>query len=279
MILFPNAKINLGLRILRRRPDGYHDLLTVMMPIAWTDILEIVPSSTGKTSLHITGRAVECPTDKNLVMKAYHALANEIGGLPPAEIHLEKIIPDGAGMGGGSADAAFAIRGLNEVFNLGLDEDRMAHVAATVGADCPFFIYNRPMFCTGTGTTMSADVHIDFTGYTIVIAKPRVSAVSTAAAYAGVTPCEAVDTPLDLLGRDIRDWAGLLINDFEASIFPRLPQVAAVKQTLIDCGAIYASMTGSGAAVYGIFATDKLAREALTHLTDCDTFVDTGRAW
>lgn len=278
MILFPNAKINLGLRVLRRRADGYHDIITVMMPVAWTDILEIVPSHTGQTSLHVTGLHVDCPPEKNLVMKAYHALANETGGLPPAEIYLEKIIPDGAGLGGGSADAAFTIRGLNEVFNLGLDDGRMAQVAALVGADCPFFIYNRPMLCTGTGTTMSDGISIDLSGHTIVIAKPRVAAVSTALAYAGVTPCEDVTSPADVLRLGINDWQGRLVNDFETSVFARQPRISEVKQTMADCGAVYTSMSGSGAAVYGIFADDKLAHQAVSCLTDCDTFVDTGHA-
>lgn len=277
MILFPNAKINLGLRILRRRPDNYHDLMTVMVPVAWSDILEIVPSSDGRTTLTVTGRAVDCPPEKNLVMKAYRAVADEMGGLPPADIRLEKIIPDGAGLGGGSADAAFTIRGLNEVFNLGLDDGRMARIAALVGADCPFFIYNRPVFCTGTGTDIDSEVDIDLSGYYTVIAKPRVASVSTAEAYAGVTPCGNAQSPAEILALDIAHWQGKLINDFEDSIFPRLPQVEAVKRTLLGCGALYASMTGSGAAVFGIFASDKMAHEALSKLTDCDTFIDCGR--
>lgn len=279
MILFPNAKINLGLRVLRRRPDGYHDLATVMMPVGWTDILEIVPSRTGKTTLEVSGRVVACPPEKNLVMKAYRALSDEVGTLPAAEMYLEKVIPDGAGMGGGSADAAFAIKGLNEVFSLGLDDSDMARVAGRVGADCPFFIYNRPLLCTGTGTTIERGISLDLSQYWLAIAKPRVASVSTAEAYAGVTPCEAAVSPADILCRDITQWDGALTNDFEPSILSRLPQVGAIKEAFTQSGALYTSMTGSGSAVFALFASDKLAHKAVSELSECDTFVERGRAW
>ena len=139
MILFPNAKINLGLDILRRRPDGYHDIETVMIPVPWCDVLEIVPAKGSETTLTVSGRRVDCPPEKNLVMKAYRALAETVE-LPPVDIFLRKIIPDGAGLGGGSADAAFTLRGLNELFALGLSDSRLAEIAAGLGADCPFFI-------------------------------------------------------------------------------------------------------------------------------------------
>lgn len=154
MIVFPNAKINIGLNILRRRPDGYHDLETVMYPIPWRDVLEIVPGRSGCDTLTCTGRPVNCPPEKNLVMKAVKALRG-VAEFPPVDIFLEKIIPDGAGLGGGSADAAFAITAIDSLFSLGLPRRLMAEVAAGIGADCPFFIYNEPALCTGTGTTMT----------------------------------------------------------------------------------------------------------------------------
>lgn len=279
MILFPNAKINLGLRILRKRSDGYHDLLTVMVPVGWTDVLEIVPSKDGKASLTVTGRTVACEPERNLVMKALRALETEIGRTLPAEMYLEKIIPDGAGLGGGSADAAFALVGLNEVFSLGLTHEHLARIAAGVGADCPFFIHNVPQYCTGTGTTLSADIHYNFSEFTIVIAKPRCTSVSTAEAYSAIRPCEDVASPMDVLGLDISLWRDLLVNDFEASVFPAHPEIASLKGHFYTSGARYAAMSGSGAAVFGLFDNDKLARHAADSLKDCDIFVDHCRDW
>ena len=187
MITFPNAKINLGLDILRRREDGYHDIETVMVPVPWHDVLEIVPAKGEETTLTVTGRHVDCPPEKNLVMKAYRALEREVS-LPPVDIYLRKIIPDGAGLGGGSADASFTLRALNELFALGYNDEQLARVASTLGADCPFFIYNRPMLCTGTGTDMEP-IDVDLQGLDILIAKPDVS-VPTAAAYSHTTPAK-----------------------------------------------------------------------------------------
>lgn len=271
MILFPNAKINLGLNILRRRPDtGYHDIDTVMLPIAWHDILEIVPAHGGETTLTCYGRPVDCPPEKNLVMKAYRALADVTGGLPPADIYLEKIVPDGAGLGGGSSDAAFTLIGLNEVFNLGFPPEKLAEVAALVGADCPFFIYNRPSHCTGTGTDISPDAAIDLSGYAILVAKPRGEGVSTKQAYAGVHPHQPETPLLQFLAEPICTWQGRVVNDFEESIFPLLPACAEFKNIMLDSGAVYASMSGSGSAVYGIFESDNLAQEAAARLPECD---------
>lgn len=252
MIVFPNAKINIGLNILRRRPDGYHDLETVMYPVPWHDVLEAVPSASGHDTLVCTGRPVDCPPEKNLVMKAVKALRETVD-FPPVDLFLEKIIPDGAGLGGGSADAAFAIRAVDALFSLGLPKRIMAEVAARVGADCPFFIYNEPAVCTGTGTDIAA-IPMRFTAGTwIAIVKPDVS-VSTKEAYAGVTPCGDVASLTDTVGTlPPEQWQGRVRNGFENSIFPRHPEIAAVKEELLNQGAVYASMSGSGAAVYGIF--------------------------
>lgn len=277
MILFPNAKINLGLNIVGKRPDGYHDIATVMAAVDWCDILEIVPANGSQTTLSVYGRAVDCPMEKNLVIKAFNALANSVGGLPPVEIHLEKVIPDGAGLGGGSADAAFTLLGLNEVFNLGLSKEFLAGIASSVGADCPFFIYNRPALCTGTGTTLSHDIALDLSPYFILIAKPRVAAVSTKEAYAGVTPSEPDLSIQEILDNDISRWRELLHNDFEDSVFPKLPEISRVKASMYASGAIYASMSGSGAAVYGIFDSDKLAHRAAQALTGCDIHIGKAR--
>lgn len=273
MILYPNAKINLGLNIVAKRPDGYHDIETVMVATDWRDILEIVPAAGPDTTLTTYGRPVDCPPEKNLVMKAYRALADTIGGLPPAEIYLEKVIPDGAGLGGGSADAAFTLLGLNEVFNLGLPEDALAKVAAAVGADCPFFIYNRPALCTGTGTDLTHGLKIDLADRTVLIAKPRVAAVSTKEAYAGVVPSPAPLAVAEAIAAPVENWHRCMHNDFEDSIFPKLPEVKAVKDRLYAAGATYASMSGSGAAVFGIFDDAKMAHIAAEGLTDCDIHI------
>lgn len=277
MILFPNAKINIGLQILRKRPDGYHDISTVMYPVPWTDILEIVPAHGTETTLSVSGRKVECEPEKNLVMKAYRAL-EAITPLPPADIFLHKIIPDGAGLGGGSADAAFTLTGLNTIFSLGLSERELAEIAGGIGADCPFFVENKPMLCTGTGTTLTP-YDISLKGMTVAIVKPGVS-VPTAAAYAGVTPKVTSPTLPEMLGSlSPEEWQGRIVNDFEVSVFKAHPSIEAIKETLAKRGAVYTSMSGSGSAVYGLFddtyinRNDKLAEDLRKEFGGCDVFV------
>lgn len=272
MILFPNAKINLGLDILRRRPDGYHDIETVMVPVPWRDVLEIVPGRGEDATLTVTGRHVECPPEKNLVMKAYRALAREVA-LPPVDIYLRKIIPDGAGLGGGSADAAFTLRGLNELFALGYSDADLARIASGIGADCPFFIYNRPMLCTGTGTDMEP-IEVDLTGMQILIAKPQVS-VPTAAAYARTTPAIPDEKISTIIADNPSTWPGRLKNDFEASVFPAYPAIAELKERIVELAPVYAAMSGSGASVFGLFAGDNLSPDTERLFADCDTLVAT----
>lgn len=272
MILFPNAKINLGLNILRKRPDGYHDIDTVMYPVPWCDILEIVPSKGVETTLTVTGRGVACPPEKNLVMKAYRAVADRMP-IPPVDIYLHKVIPDGAGLGGGSSDASFTIRGLNELFALGMTDDDMAAIAASIGADCPFFIYNRPMRATGIGTDF-ADIAIKLSGHYIAIVKPAYS-IPTARAYAGVSPALPEENIAGILAQEISRWQGHLANDFETSVFEGYPTIKGIKERLTALGATYASMSGSGSAVYGIFDNDNLSETLKREFPDCDIF--TGR--
>lgn len=277
MILFPNAKINIGLHILRKRPDGYHDIETVMYPVPWTDILEIVPARGEETTLTVTGRGVACPPEKNLVMKAYRAL-DAVTPLPPADIFLHKIIPDGAGLGGGSADAAFTLTGLNSLFALGLSDGELAEIAGTIGADCPFFIGNRPMLCTDTGTTLTP-FGLSLAGMTVAIVKSAVS-VPTAAAYAGVTPKIASPSLPELLSAlSPGEWSGKIVNDFEASVFAAYPVVGEIKRALAERGAVYVAMSGSGSAVYALFDDtyinkgDKLAESLKREFEGCDVFV------
>lgn len=273
MILFPNAKINIGLYITSKRPDGYHNLETLFYPVGWRDILEIVPAKGLDTTLTVSGNAVQCPMEKNLVIKAYKALDKEFP-LPPVDIFLHKIIPDGAGLGGGSSDAAFMLKGLNELFSLGLSDTRLAEIAAKIGADCPFFIYDRPMFAHGIGDEFT-DCDINFRDKIIVIVKPQES-VSTAEAYAGVIPAMPQHSLQSVLKLPITEWKDKVGNDFEKSIFPAHPSIRSVKESLYEMGALYCSMSGSGAAVYGIFDSDiydRLAETVPDRFSPCSTFV------
>ncbi|WP_295731880.1 4-(cytidine 5'-diphospho)-2-C-methyl-D-erythritol kinase [uncultured Muribaculum sp.] len=277
MILFPNAKINLGLYITGRRPDGYHDLLTAFYPVNWHDILEIVPARGEDTTLTVTGRGVDCPPEKNLVMRAYRALA-EVAPLSSVDIYLHKVIPDGAGLGGGSADAAFTILGLNNLFSLGLAADEMARVAARIGADCPFFIYDRPMLATGIGDVFSP-CEVSLAGVPVLIVKPDVH-VSTREAYVGVTPRDPDVDLAGLLAGPVASWQGRLVNQFEQSVFQAHPEIAGLKSAILGMGAAYASMSGSGSAVFGIFPgadSDKLSREASIRFAGMEFFVSTNR--
>lgn len=273
MVTFPNAKINIGLDILRKRPDGYHDISTVMMPVPWTDVLEIVPSGSDADTLVVTGRHVGCPPEKNLVMKAVTALREHVP-FPAVDMFLHKVIPDGAGLGGGSADAAFALTAVNKLFSLGLGKEELAAVAGRIGADCPFFIYNRPMLCTGTGTEMREfDLCIP-QGLTLAIVKPQ-DYVPTREAYNAVKPSIPTE-PLDklLVTLTIGDWQGRVKNDFEESVFPIHPDIAAVKARLLDMGAVYASMSGSGSSVYGFFDADIMTEQFLREsFPGCDIMV------
>lgn len=251
MLTFPDAKINLGLNIISKRPDGYHDIETVMFPVPSHDILEIVEATDGHDSLHCSGRPVDCPMEKNLVCKALKKM-RERYPIPPVSIYLDKQTPDGAGLGGGSADAAYTFRLLNELFSLGATCEEMARMAAEIGADCPFFIYDRPMLCTGTGTDLTPiDLQLPAALW-ILIVKPAVS-VPTREAYAGVTPRKPTETIAGILKSPVEQWQGKLSNDFEVSVFARYPRIANLKQQILDSGAIYASMSGSGSAVFGLF--------------------------
>ena len=259
MITFPNAKINLGLNIVGKRPDGYHNIETIFYPIQLCDILEIVPSASGETTLHQLGKGLDCPPEKNLVMKAYRLLCDR-AKLPCVDIYLYKNIPDGAGMGGGSADASFTLKMLNEMFSIGLDTDTLANMASKLGADCPFFIHNTTMYATGIGDILSP-VTVDLKGKYLLGVKPPV-AVPTAEAYRNATPAEPDIDIREIIMRPVNEWSGLLKNDFEQSIFPTYPLLADIKLKIQEAGALYASMSGSGSTIYGIFDNAILAENA-----------------
>lgn len=258
MIQFPNAKVNLGLNVVRKRPDGYHDISTVFYPIPLKDIVEIIDSRDRSSSLTVYGNPVACEPEKNLVMRAYRLLEAEFG-LPPVEIALYKHIPDGAGLGGGSSDATFVLRMLNERYALHLDDAGLAARAARLGADCPFFVYNRPMAARGTGDEFS-ETNVNLQGMTMVVVKPDVS-VSTAEAYARVVAHEPDEPVEQIVSLPVEAWRDHLVNDFEPGVFAIYPELPVLKQSMYDGGAVYASMSGSGSAIYALFGSDILADE------------------
>lgn len=258
MIVFPCAKINLGLNIVSKREDGYHNLETVFYPIPLYDALEIkymdekFPSDTA-CDLKVTGNAVDCDEQKNLVVKAYHILAADYQ-LPRIHTHLYKHIPSQAGLGGGSSDAAFMIRLLDERFRLNIGNPEMERYAARLGADCAFFIEAEPAYAEGFGDVlMPADgPDGNLQGYYLCVVKPDV-AVSTKEAYSAITPKKPAKSCRDIVRQPIDTWKEELVNDFEEPIFKMHPELATIKQKLYDQGAVYASMSGSGSALYGIF--------------------------
>jgi len=247
MICFPPCKVNLGLNILAKRPDGYHDIETCFYPVPLTDVLEAVPAD--DFSMTFSGLTVPGRAEDNLCVKAYELLKND-WDIGPVKIHLHKIIPLGAGLGGGSSDAAFMLQLLNVLFALHLTPDQCRHYAAQLGSDCPFFVAPAPMVGEGRGERLSP-VALSLKGYTVVLVKPNTH-VSTAEAYAGVTP--APGRPLrTCLASSPDTWKDQLGNDFEKSIFGKYPVVADVKHQLYQMGAVYASMSGSGSCVFGLF--------------------------
>lgn len=258
MIVFPCAKINLGLNIVSKREDGYHNLETVFYPIPLYDVLEIkymdekFPSDTA-CDLKVTGNVVDCDEQKNLVVKAYHILAADYQ-LPRIHTHLYKHIPSQAGLGGGSSDAAFMIRLLDERFRLNIGNPEMERYAARLGADCAFFIEAEPAYAEGIGDVlMPADgPDGNLQGYYLCVVKPDV-AVSTKEAYSAITPKKPAKSCRDIVRQPIETWKEELVNDFEEPIFKMHPKLEAIKQKLYDQGAVYASMSGSGSALYGIF--------------------------
>ena len=254
MISFPNCKINLGLHVVGKRPDGYHDLETLFLPVMeLCDELEIVE---GPLAMHQDGIALDNTPEDNLCMKAWRLLHDEFG-IPSVTIRLKKGIPFGAGLGGGSSDAAFTLKMLNGIFSLGLEDSQLEQCAARLGADCAFFIRNRAAYATGIGNQLEPiEWEVGSGKWKVVIEIPEGEHVSTKEAYAGLQRdlfgCPRPDLR-EAVRRPIDEWRNLIVNDFEASVFPSHPAIAALKEEMYRRGALYASMTGSGAAVFGIF--------------------------
>ena len=254
MIVYPNAKINIGLNVVEKRPDGYHNLETVFYPINLQDILEIQEIETDAPAsgyrLKVTGTVLDGSPEDNLVVRALKLLKKDFD-LPPVSIGLYKHIPTGAGLGGGSADAAFTVKTLNERFKLGLTIQQMEDYCSQLGADCPFFIQNKPVFATGIGNVFHP-LEMNLKYKQLVLVKPDIF-VSTKDAYAKVKVQHPKKQLPELLAQPIETWKDTVMNDFEASVFSKYPEIAAIKDKLYDLGAIYASMSGSGSSVFGIF--------------------------
>lgn len=255
MILFPNCKINLGLRVIRKREDGYHDLETIFVPIyGLHDELEVnktEPSSSLLSPFTFLqeGIAVDCKPEDNLIIQCYQLMRSKYPQIGPVSIRFKKNIPFGAGLGGGSSDAAHMAVALNELFHLGLTKEQLAKEVRPLGADCPFFIYNTPCYAEGIGDILTP-IDLDLKGTRIILIKPN-EGVSTKDAYSGIVlHPEASGAVLN----------GEYINDFEASVFPKHPIIADIKKRLLDAGAYYASMTGSGSTVFGFFKNDSEGR-------------------
>ena len=254
MIIYPNAKINIGLNVTEKRPDGYHNLETVFYPIPLLDAIELakVPSTADASvpTLKVTGNALDGTPEDNLVYKAYKAIKRDFD-IPACMFTLFKHIPTGAGLGGGSSDAAFTIKALNNKFSLGMTDEVMERYASELGADCAFFIKNQPVLATGIGNEFYP-IDLSLKGKTVVLVKPDIF-VSTPDAYRLVKPQQPEIPLTEVLAHPMSEWKDLLKNDFEVSVFAKYPEIAGIKDLLYDLGAVYASMSGSGSCVYGIF--------------------------
>ena len=249
MILFPNAKINLGLNVVSCRSDGFHNIETIFYPIGLADNLEFIIAPDKKMNISNSGIIID-NNENNLCLKAYNLLKDKYN-LPPVHIHLDKIIPVGAGLGGGSADAAFILKGLNEFFELGLSIDEMARYVSGIGSDCSFFIFNKPLFAEGKGDIFSDVEHV-LKGLYIILVYPGIF-VSTKEAYQGVNPSKPDCSLKELINMPVVQWKEYIKNDFEMSVFKKYPVIREIKEKLYQNGALYASMSGSGSSVYGIF--------------------------
>lgn len=255
MVVFPNCKINLGLNIIRKREDGYHDLETVFYPLALKDALELIrsPDVAGKKEIHFTQSGIPIAGDfnNNLCVKAWHLLKQDYPQIRSVDCHLHKVIPMGAGLGGGSADGAYMLRLLNQVYQLAIEQSVLHNYALQLGSDCPFFINNTPCFATGRGEILEP-FPIDLSEYRIILVNPGIH-ISTAEAFAGIRPSPPAVPITRALQQPVQEWKQLLLNDFEKSLTAAYPTLVAVKAALYEQGAVYASLTGSGSTLYGLF--------------------------
>jgi 4-diphosphocytidyl-2-C-methyl-D-erythritol kinase len=256
MLTYPNAKINIGLNVVEKRPDGYHNIETVFYPIGLCDLLEILPSeSCSDYSFSSSGISIEGDPENNLIVKAYRLLRSHYQ-FPAVDISLVKQIPFGAGLGGGSSDAAFALKAINELFELKITPKKLELLASKLGADCPVFIKNKPVFATGIGNVFTP-VQLSLKGKFLLLVKPDIH-VSTPEAYSLVVPQKCETSLIENIKQPISEWKATIKNDFEKSVFAKYPEIEKIKNKLYDMGALYASMSGSGSSVYGIFDAEPL---------------------
>jgi len=266
VIAFPNAKINFGLNIIEKREDGFHNLETVFYPFDLCDILEVIESQNlkrGEYNFEALGIKVDCPPEDNIIIKAYKLIASKYD-IPGVDIYFHKNIPYGAGLGGGSADAAFMLKLLNDNFNIGIDNKKLEEYASQLGSDCPFFVNNKPVFAHGRGELFEK-TELNLQGLFMVVVKPEI-AVSTPMAYAGITPRMPEFDLRKLNDLDVQAWKDNIVNDFEENVFKLFPEISEIKNSLYSQGAVYAAMSGSGAAVYGIFKDEVDLRD---NFPDC----------
>jgi len=247
MLTFPNIKINIGLNITGKRPDGFHDIESVFYPVPFYDALEIVPF--GKFSFEVEGLQVTSHPEENLCVKAYRLLEEQFN-LPPVNIFLLKKIPSGAGLGGGSADASFTLKMLNEIFELELTIQQLEDCAAVLGSDCPFFIQNKPAFITGRGENISS-VDLSLKGWYVTLVLPAVH-ISTKEAFANIRPQKPSYSIIDAINKPVETWKDTITNDFEGYVFKTYPDLGKIKDELYKFGAVYASLSGSGSAIYAL---------------------------
>ncbi len=259
MIAFPNCKINLGLNILRKRSDGYHDLETIFYPLLLTDVLEIIECKQLERNDPIpfttSGLTIHGDPASNICVKAYRLLKKKFPAIPCVQIHLHKIIPSGAGLGGGSADAAFTLQLLNNKFGLKLSQKELIGYAAELGSDCPFFIINKPCFASGTGELLE-EIVPDLSAYKFVIVNPGIH-IDTGRAFLEIVPAIPATSVKEIIKRPVERWKDELTNDFEKPVFQKHREIVDIKDELYRNGAVYASMSGSGSTVYGLFPKEQ----------------------
>lgn len=262
MVIFPKAKINIGLRITEKRSDGFHNLETIFYPVCMCDAIEFVvlQQSLKNDTLKVTGLLADLNPASNLVMKAAIKI-RETKKIPFLRFHLHKAIPVGSGLGGGSSDASTLLKALNRYFNLELNDERLKEMSMELGSDCPFFIDGNPSFARGRGEILTPVKPLPV-GFHLLLVNPGVN-INTREAYSNCTPKQPESNLKELYDLDISEWRELIINDFEESIFRKHPQVAEIKKSLYEMGAVYSSMSGSGSTVYGIFHSKPEVPKAL----------------
>lgn len=267
MIVFPNCKINLGLNILRKRNDGYHDLETIFYPLPLTDVLEIIECKQPERTVPIpfinSGILIQGDTLSNICVKAYRLLKKDFPRLPFVQMHLHKIIPSGAGLGGGSADAAFTLQLLNQQYGLKLNLQQLITYASHLGSDCPFFIINKPCFASGRGELLE-EIKLSLVDYKFVLVNPGIH-IDTGKAFLEMSPSLREKSVKEIIQHPVESWKDELINDFETPIFRQHPEIGIIKDQLYHSGAVYASMSGSGSSVFGIFRKDIITNLPFPH--------------